>query len=98
MQDLVIASAGSRLVCLRAEGPLHTRMKTEEWTLTREALTAINVCPGSGLIAAVGPSQSALIYRYTRGREFELLCADPDSHSPVACLPLSRPAVDAEQV
>lgn len=103
MQACLIASIGSRLVCLRPEGqqgPTQQRpsLSTCAWTRTRDALSAISVSPGSGLIAAVGPSQSAVIYRYSPDRGFELVCADPVSHNPVACLPLNRSAEDAVQV
>ena len=98
IQDRLIASVGSRLVCLRPEGQQNDSLSTCGWTRTRDELSAIGVSPGSGLIAAVGPSQSAVIYSYSPDRGFELVCADPISHNPVACLPLNRSAEDAAQV
>ena len=103
MQDLVMASVGSRLVCLSPEGQQSSAQQSAElstcdWTRTREPLSAISISPGSGLVAAVGPSQSAVIYTYSLHRGFEILCADPVCHDPVACLPLNGSKEDAEQV
>ena len=100
-----MASVGSRLVCLRPDscpseiaGQRSDSLSTCDWIRTREPLSDISVAPGSGLVAAVGPSQSAIIYRYSTDEGFEIVCADPVSHSPVACLPLNRHADDALQV
>ena len=68
-----------------------------DWIQTREALTAITVCKSSGFIAAVGPTQSAIIYTYGDAG-FQIVCADPVSRSPVACLPLHKDSVEVEQV
>ncbi len=105
MLDLLMASVGSRLVCLRPDccpseiaAQQSDSLSTCDWIRTREPLSAISVAPGSGLIAAVGPSQSAVIYRYSTEEGFEIVCADPVSHNPVACLPLNGSADDALQV
>ena len=98
-----MASVGSRLVCLHPDAQRYPALDTAslstcDWIRTREPLSTISVAPGSGLIAAVGPSQSAVIYRYSPDEGFEIVCADPVSHNPVACLPLNRCADDALQV
>ena len=103
VQDLLMASIGSRLVCLGPErqqisAQQSAELSTCDWTRTREPLSAISISPGSGLVATVGPSQSAVIYSYSSDRGFEVLCADPVCHNPVACLPLNRSAEDAQRV
>ena len=67
-----------------------------DWIPTREALTAVTMCK-SGFIAAVGPTQSAVIYTYGNAG-FQIVCADPVSRGPVACLPLHKDLVEVEQV
>ena len=90
---LLIAAVGSRLASFAANGP---RLDMHTWIQTREALTAITVCK-SGLIAAVGPTQSAVVYSYGN-LGFQVVCADPVSRSPVACLPLHTYSGEDPQV
>ena len=92
-QHLLIAAVGSRLAAFR---PISGRLDMHDWIQTREALTAVTVCK-SGFIAAVGPTQSAIIYTYSTAG-FQIVCADPVSRSPVACLPLHKDLAEVEQV
>ena len=99
MQDSLLASVGSRLVSIVLEGD---HLKRQNWVQLREELTAINVCPASGLIVAVSPTQSAVIYRYSPcaspGQGFSIVCADAFSRNPVSCLLLDGAADHTTQV
>ena len=99
LQGSLVASVGSRLVSVVPEGD---HLKTQDWVRLREELTAINVCPGSGLIVAVSPTQSAVIYRYSPGASpgqgFSIVCADAFSRNPVSCLLLDGAADHTTQV